>query len=184
MAAVNPFSNTSREFEALFDIFQRADDNGDLVIDVDEYAVLKSKVFTTNVTSNSTWAALATSPCSDYEGTGVPGGEKVAILPWVDYGQADQIIFDGKGVKESKAKIVMGDGVFSRKPGLVLTNRPAFKSIGDVVASRAVGSMPSPTPMKLRSSWRQLCPEQTGDQTSCEGNVASLGWCSDNIYIA
>ena len=74
----------------------------------------------------------------------------------------------------------MGDGVFSRKPGLVLTNRPAFKSIGDVVASRAVGSMPTPTPMKLRSDWRQLCPEQ--DQTSCEGNVASLGWCVDITF--
>ena len=77
----------------------------------------------------------------------------------------------------------MGDGVFSRKPGLALTSRPAFKiRIGDVVASPAVGSMPTPTPMKLRSDWRQLCPEQ--DQTSCEGNVASLGWCADIIYIA
>jgi hypothetical protein len=187
MAAVHPFSKTSREVEALSDIFERADDNGDDVIDEDEYKVLlvhvdpykvlKSKVFTTNVTSNSTWAALATSPCSDYEGTGVAGGEKVAILPWVDYEEEDYILFDGKRVKESKARIVMGDGVFSRKPGLALTSRPAFKTrINDVVASPAVGSMPTPTPMKLRSDWRQLCPEQ--DQTTCEGNVASLGWCA------
>jgi hypothetical protein len=185
MAAVHPFSNTPREVEALSDIFERANDNDDLVIDedeykvllVDQYKVLKSKVLTTNVTSNSTWAALATSPCSDYEGMGVAGGEKVAILPWVDYGEAGDILFDGKRVKESKARIVMGDGAFSRKPGLALTNRPAFKRIGDVVASQAVGSMPTSTPMKLRSDWRQLCPEQ--DQTSCEGNVASLGWCAD-----
>jgi hypothetical protein len=197
MAAVHPFSNTSREFEALGDIFERADDNGDNVIDEDEYEDLNSKVFTPNVTSSSTWAALATSPCSDYEGTGVPGGEKVAILPWVDYGwvvDGEPVPFldmDGKEVAvqdrkgteaaESKAKIVMGGGVFSRKPGLALTNRPAFKSISDMVASREVGSMPAtnPTPMKLRSGWSQVCPEQT---TSCEGNVASLGWCADITF--
>jgi hypothetical protein len=191
MTTVHPFSNTPREVEALSDIFERADEDGHddidegeyevLLVHVDPNKVLKSKVFTTNVTSNSTWAALATSPCSDYEGTGVPGGEKAAILPWVDYGEAAIITFDGKEVKESKAKIVMGDGVFSRKPGLALTSRPAFKTrIGDVVASPAVGSMPTPTPMKLRSDWRQLCPEQ--DQTSCEGNVASLGWCADITF--
>ncbi len=186
MAAVHPFSNTTREVEALSDILERADDDGDLVIDeneykvllvqADQYKVLKSKVFTTNVTTNSTWAALATSPCSDYEGTGVAGGDRVAILPWFDYGSVYTQI-NGEWVQEStRPKIVMGDGVFSRKPGLALSNRPAFKSIGDVMASRAVGSM------KLRSGWRQLCPEQTEDQKSCEGNVASLGWCADITF--
>ncbi len=178
-ATVHPFSNTTREFEALSDIFERADDNVDDVIDEDEYEALKYKVFATNVTSSSTWAALATSPCSDYNGTGVAGGEKVTILPWVDYGSVYTQI-NGEWVQEPRPKIVMGNGVFSRKPGLALTNRPAFKSIGDVVASRAVGSMPTSTPMKLRSNWHQLCPEQ--DQTSCEGNVASLGWCADITF--
>jgi hypothetical protein len=190
MVAVHPFSNTPREVEALSDIFERADEDGDLVIDedeykvllVDQYKVLKSKVLTTNVTFNSTWAALATSPCSDYEGTGASGGDRVAILPWGEYyGSVPSTQIDGVWVAESKAKIVMGDGVFSRKPGLALTSRPAFKTrIGDVVASPAVGSMPTPTPMKLRSDWRQLCPEQ--DQTSCDGNVASLGWCADITF--
>jgi hypothetical protein len=188
MAAVHPFSNTPREVEALSDIFERADDDGDLFIDegeyldllvhLDPYKVLKFKVFTTNVTSSSTWAALATSPCSDYEGTGASGGDRLAILPWVDYAYTQ---INGEWVKELRPKIVMGDGVFSRKPGLSLTSRPAFKTrIGDAVASPAVGSMPTPTPMKLRSDWRQLCPEQ--DQTSCDGNVASLGWCADITF--
>jgi hypothetical protein len=169
MAAVEITSNSSHEFETLSDIFQRADLNDDLAIDEDEYTSLSSKVSTTNVTSSSTWAALATSPCCDYEGTGAPCGDKILRLPWMDYYGS-----------ESKVKILLGDGVFSNKPGFPLTDRPAFKSVDDVLASRAVGSMP--TPMKLRSGWRQLCPSQIGDEP-CEGNVASLDWCADITFV-
>jgi hypothetical protein len=172
--------NASRDFDDPFhfifdditvrdlsDLFERADFDGDLVIDRDEYKSLSSQVFRTNVKSSSTWAALATPRCCDYEGTGAACGDKIFRRPRMNDGS------------ESKVEILLGGGVFSGKPKFSLTDRPAFKSMDDVVTARDLGSKPKP--MKLRSGWRQLCTSQIGDQQlpSCEGNVASLDWCAD-----
>jgi hypothetical protein len=164
MAAVKITSTTSREFETLSGIFHHTDLNDDLVIDRDEYKRLSSKVSTTNVKSSSTWAALATQPCCDYEGTGAACGDKIVHYPWIEYGS------------ELKVRILLGAGVFSGKPDIRLTDRPAFKSVADVLASMDFGPMPKP--MKLLAGWRQLCTSQIGNQQlpTCEGNVASLDW--------
>jgi len=121
MASVKITSTTSLEFEGLRDIFHHTDLNDDLVIDRDEYKRLSSQVSTTNVKSSSTWAALDTQPCCDYEGTGDACGDKIVHYPWVEYGS------------EEKVRILLVSGVFSRKPDIRLTDRPVFKSVADVL---------------------------------------------------
>ena len=58
----------------------------------------------------STWAALATSPCCDYEGAGAACGDAVCL--------------DTTDPSDSAVKIQLGEGTLSKMPAVDLTDRP------------------------------------------------------------
>jgi len=114
-----------------------------------------------DVTSFSTWAALATSPCCDYEGSGTACGDKICFEKerFTTYGS-------------TSATVALGDGTLSKMPAVGFTDRPAFTSREDIKAAVSFG--PDSKTMQLRRGWKKSCPDPTS--VSCGSNVPGPSW--------
>ena len=121
------------------------------------------KVSMTGVISFSTFAALATPQCCDYEGVGASCGDKVCQ----------------NSATSLNATILMGGGTLSKMPGVQLTNRRAFTTVAEVdrAAQPATGAEPKTLDLKQTSpdpvTWYQLCP---GGAMSCSDAEPDPNW--------
>jgi len=121
-------------------------------------AIYNKAVERQDVTSFSTWAALATSPCCDYEGSGTACGDKMCLT-------ANNVQEYGQSVS-----VALGGGTLSKMPAVGLTDRPVFTSQDAIQASVSFGV--EAKTMQLRVGWTQMCP----GSMSCGANVVDLSW--------
>ena len=119
-------------------------------------AIKNKAVERQDVTSFSTWAALATSPCCDYEGSGTACGDKMCLT-------ANNVQEYGQSVT-----VALGGGTLSKMPVVGLTDRPLFTSQDAIQAS--VSLCVEAKTMQLRVGWTQMCP----GSMSCGANVVDL----------
>jgi len=111
-----------------------------------------------SVTGLSTYAALATAPCCDYDGHGAACGDKVCV----------------QHVTNPAAAIMLGGGTLTKMPGVAFTDRPPFTNPEEVAAA-ANPSSDTPKILELKSpnTWYRMCP---GGAMTCLDNEPDPAW--------